>query len=84
MEAVLTCTHHLYFEKIRKQITFFHLKINIFTAVKNHSILHRPVIVMHFQTFSKATWSGSTDCHMKPLLEPPWVGQARFVGAQVK
>ena len=32
--------------KIRKNIFFFYLKIIIFTAVKNHCILHRRVIVM--------------------------------------
>ena len=41
------CTHNLCFEqKLKKNITFFHLKINIFTAVKYCCILHGRVCVM--------------------------------------
>ena len=48
LEPVLTCTRDLCFEeKKKKNITIFHLKITIFTAVRNRSILHRHVIVMH-------------------------------------
>ena len=32
--------------KNKKNITIFHLKINIFTALKNRGILHRRVIVL--------------------------------------
>ena len=32
--------------KNKKKVTFFHLKIQVFTAVKNCSILHGRVIVM--------------------------------------
>ena len=45
-EAVLTCTHDLCFEQNRKNITLFHLKIIIFTAVKYYSILYGRVFVM--------------------------------------
>ena len=41
------CTCNLCFEQNKKNITFSHLKITIFTAVKNHSILHGHVIVMY-------------------------------------
>ena len=34
------------FSKNKKNITIFYLKITIFTAMKNRSILHRCVIVM--------------------------------------
>ena len=41
------CTYNLCVEqKIRKNITIFHLNIVIFTAVKYYSILHGHVIVM--------------------------------------
>ena len=40
--AVLTCTYYL----CKKNIKNNHLKIIIFTAVKNLSMLHRRVIVM--------------------------------------
>ena len=33
-----------------KNITIFHLKINIFTAVTYHNILYGRVIVMHVET----------------------------------
>ena len=39
------CTHDLGF-LLSKSITIFHLKIIELTAVKNCSILHRPVILM--------------------------------------
>ena len=46
-EAVLTCTHNLYvLSKNKKIIKFFHLKISIFTAMKNRCILHGHVFVM--------------------------------------
>ena len=45
-EAVLTCTYNLCFEQNKNNITIFRLKIIIFTALKNHSILYRRVIVM--------------------------------------
>ena len=45
-EAVLTCTHDLCFEQKNKNIKNFHLKINIFTAVKYCCILHGRVCVM--------------------------------------
>ena len=32
--------------KNKKKNTIFHLKINIFTAVKNHCVLHGRVFVM--------------------------------------
>ena len=34
--------------KIKKNVIIFYLKIIIFTAVKNHSILHGRVFVMLF------------------------------------
>ena len=36
--------------KNKKNITNFHLKITIFLAVKNHSILHRQDIVMRLKS----------------------------------
>ena len=46
-EVALTCIYDLCSEqKKRKNITIFHLKITIFTSVKNHGILHGCVIVM--------------------------------------
>ena len=46
-EAVLTCTHNVCFEqKNKKNIKTFNMKITIFTAFKNRSILHRHVCVM--------------------------------------
>ena len=43
------CTHNQCFAlKIRKNIRFFHLKINIFTAVKYCCKLHGHVFVMFF------------------------------------
>ena len=51
-EAVLTCTHNLCFEQnmklIKKKIE---LKIVIFTAVKDHCILHRHVCVMYSKSY---------------------------------
>ena len=38
--------------KIRKNITIFHLKIIIFTAVKYHCILHGHVFVMYLRTLT--------------------------------
>ena len=38
--------------KNKKTIIIFHLKIIIFTAVKNHSILHRRVISMEYDLAS--------------------------------
>ena len=38
--------HIMFLAKIRKNITIFHLKIIVFTAVKNCSILHGHVFVM--------------------------------------
>ena len=46
IKAVLTCTHNLCFSKNKKKITIVHLKMIIFTAVKNLSILHRRDIVI--------------------------------------
>ena len=43
---VLTCTTIYVFCKNKKIITFFLLKIIIFTALKNGSLLHMCVIVM--------------------------------------
>ena len=42
------CTHNHCFEQKygKKNITCFHLKIIIFTALKNLSILHRRVFLM--------------------------------------
>ena len=40
------CTHDLCFEQNKKNITIFHLKVTILTALNNHSILHRHVCVM--------------------------------------
>ena len=40
------CTHNLCFEKNKKSTKKIHLKITIFMAVKNPSILHSHVIVM--------------------------------------
>ena len=46
-EAVLTYTNNLCFDqKNKKNVTFFHLKIQVFTALKNCSILHGHVIEM--------------------------------------
>ena len=50
------CTHDLCFEQNKKNITVFHLKIVIFTAVKNRCILHGRVFVMCI---------GSTGCLRK-------------------
>ena len=47
-EAVLTCTHNICFEQNYENIQTFHLKIVIFTAVKNRCILHGRVFVMVF------------------------------------
>ena len=58
-EAVLTCTHDLCFKQKEEISLIFHLKIFIFTAVKNHCILHRHVCVMgkpfYVLTVSKRT-----------------------------
>ena len=43
------CTHNLCFEQNKKNIKIFQLKIAIFTAVKNCTILHGRVCVMNFQ-----------------------------------
>ena len=52
VRTVLTCTHSQCFEQNRrKSITIFHLKNIIFTAVKNHNVLHRHVFVI-FHSFS--------------------------------
>ena len=40
--------------KIRKNITIFHLKIIIFTAVKNHCILHGHVFLMFWSGFKRS------------------------------
>ena len=59
-EAVLTCTNNPCFEQKKKNIKFFHLKISIFTAFKNLSILPRRVIVMwkkHKALTSVNLWS---------------------------
>ena len=40
------CTHNQSFEQQKKNITNFHLKIIIFTAMKNCNVLHRHVFVM--------------------------------------
>ena len=51
-------THTLWFRaKIRKKTShfFFHLKITIFTAVKNQSLLHRRIIVLSCLTIDN--WS---------------------------
>ena len=45
-EAVLTCIHNLCFEQNKKNITIFHLKIIIFSAMKYRSILNGHVCVM--------------------------------------
>ena len=47
----LTCTQIYVLSKNKKNITFFQLKITIFTAVKYCSILHGHVCVM-FSTFT--------------------------------
>ena len=50
-EAVLTYTQNLYVlfkNKKNTWTTIFHLKVIVFTAMKNCSILHRHVIVMSF------------------------------------
>ena len=53
-EAVLTCTHDLCFSKNKKNITIFHRKIIVFTAVKYCSILHRRVLShRHFELIEK-------------------------------
>ena len=36
----------MFYSKNKKNITFFHLKIIIFTALKNHSVWHGHVFVM--------------------------------------
>ena len=46
IDCEYSCTHNLCFEQKRKKITIFHMKIIVFSAVKNCSILHRRVIVM--------------------------------------
>ena len=45
-EAVLTSTHNQCLNKNKKSIKKFHLKMNIFTAVKNCCILHGRVCIM--------------------------------------
>ena len=50
------CTHNQYFEQNKKNIKFFHLKIDIFTAVKYCCILHSRVFVMF--VFDTADSSG--------------------------
>ena len=46
MEAVLTCTHDLCFERKKKTLTIFHLKNTVFTVVENRSILHMRITVL--------------------------------------
>ena len=41
------CTHNQCFRAKKKNIIFFHLKINIFTAMKYCCILHGRVFVMY-------------------------------------
>ena len=54
--TVLTCTHNLCFEqKYEKIYQHFKLKINIFTAVKYGSILHRRVCIMQKNEITKIT-----------------------------
>ena len=53
IEAVLTCTHNLCFEQKQENIiVFFILKIIIFTALKNCSILYRHVCIMNSKLFT--------------------------------
>ena len=50
IEAIQKCTHNRCFRvKIRKNITIFHLKITIFTVVKNRSILYSRVIIRNLR-----------------------------------
>ena len=46
-EAVLTCTHNIYFGQKYESSQKFQLKMVIFTAVKNRCILHGRVFVRH-------------------------------------
>ena len=46
-EAVLTCTHNLCFEQKYEKSKKLSPKIVIFTAVKNHYMLHGRVFVMN-------------------------------------
>ena len=48
--------------KNKKIITFFHLKIIIFTAVKYQSILHRRVFVMNTFFFTVSMKKASFQC----------------------
>ena len=45
-EAVLTCTHNIYFKQKYENSKKNQLKIVIFTAVKNRCILHGRIFVM--------------------------------------
>ena len=48
-EAVLTCTHNLYFEKNKKNIKQFLMKIFNFYNIRKICILHGYVFVMKFR-----------------------------------
>ena len=54
--------------KYKKNITTFHLKITIFTAVKNRSILHRRVIVMFSISNSQPIVKNANASIVEPLL----------------
>ena len=62
------CTHDLCFEQIYEKLLIFHLKITIFTAVKNHSILHGRVFVI-CSSFRLYAQSKGTP-HMMTILMP--------------
>ena len=61
--ASVRCNHNLCFEQKKKNIKNFHLKIIIFTAVKNCSILHGRVFIMGFHSFED-----SQACHPKSKI----------------
>ena len=63
-------THNLYFRaKNKKNVTIFHLKITIFTAVKYCSILHGHVCVMVSFTYlrNKISAEYKTKCWFQPF-----------------
>ena len=61
----------MFWAKIRKNITIFHLKIIIFKVVKNRSILHGRVFVMKMHVRCMMTKTKTTlKCHWVLNLEP--------------
>ena len=54
----------------KENITIFHLKITIFTAVKNHNILHRHVIVTKTKILPWKPKLNSTKTTKRPHGKP--------------